>query len=47
MMFGYPAMMNPILLGAYGLFSSAFGLVLLIDLMLLGIFLWLQILNKK
>lgn len=45
MMWGYPMMYPNI--GAYGLFSSVFGLVLFADLMLLGIFLWLQILNKK
>jgi hypothetical protein len=46
MMFGYPTMMGSNM-GTYGLFGSVFGLVLFADLMLLGIFLWLQILNKK
>lgn len=46
MMLGYP-MMTDSSWGTYGLFSSAFGLVVFVDLMLLGVFLYLQILNKK
>jgi hypothetical protein len=32
---------------AYGIYSLAFGVVLFADLVLLGIFLMFQILNKK
>jgi hypothetical protein len=46
MMFGYPVYMGSDI-SAYSLFSSAFGLVLFADLMLLGIFLMLQVSNKK
>ena len=38
---GYQGMMS-----AFGLFSSLFGLVVLIDLILLGIWLWKQIQKK-
>lgn len=32
--------------GGYGIFPSLFGIILLVDLILLGIWLWKQI-NKK
>ena len=46
MLFGYPVGTG-LELGAHGFISSAFGIVLLADLMLLSILLLLQNLNKK
>lgn len=44
-MWGYMGLGTP--WGAYGLFSSAFGIVLFVDLLLLAIFLWIQIQSKR